>query len=194
MRISCYLIDLLRDESGVRSSVHGHIGVDGYADPEDDVAKGKTPTCDGFSAANGTYLWTSRGSVRILRLADSSSRRTTDRRAGIPVSVDSVINRALPLVTIGRYAGGPISGCAIHGWEYDVDTGSRHLQRTGKIQRLVVMNDVPAQTINLVDNFVVSGPTSSVPEPASITLLGVALASLGLIRRWVAYKRVSSHR
>ena len=75
-----------------------------------------------------------------------------------------------------------------------MDTGSRHLQRTGKIQRLVVMNDVPAQTINLVDNFVVSGPTSSVPEPASITLLGVALAGLGLIRRWVAYKRVSSHR
>ena len=99
-------------------------------------------------------------------------------------SLDAHVVGLVPLVTVGGTtvalsAGAPFT---VGSTAWTPQTGIFTASATSLL--LKIMNPQAGQNVTFVDNIAVNGPTSSVPEPATTGLVGIALAGLGVLRRY----------
>jgi hypothetical protein len=142
------------------------------------VAWGRTTTCDGFAASQGSYF------------VDLSGFGTVAGPASLDQMLQNLIAGETYIVGIDYLGAAPelrINGLAISssaggtsGW-----TGlSASFVATGS-QALLSLQNISGSGVVFVDNVTVAGREAggSVPEPGALSLAAVALAALALGRR-----------
>jgi hypothetical protein len=148
-----------------------------------EIVWAKTPTGDGQSAADGTFF------VDLTGFGSDSPNGAIEQTLlnliigqQYAFSMDVDVVRSLPLVSVG---GVPVTLAAgvpftIGSNTWTPETGTFTAGATNPL--LKIMNQQTGQQIDFIDNISVTGPTSStVPEPSSLALFSIAVASLCLV-------------
>ena len=150
-----------------------------------EIAWAKSPTDDGFSASDGTFF------VDLTGFGSDSSNGAIEQTLQNLIigqqytfSLDVHVVGSVPLVTVGgasiSLSAGTLFTVGTTTWT--PQTGTFIAGSTNPV--LKIMNPVAGQSVTFVDNILVDGPTSAVPEPATTGLVGMALVGLGIFRRY----------
>ena len=146
----------------------------------------KSLTADGHNAANGTFF------VDLTGFGAASPNGAIQQLLtglvpgqSYSYSMDVEIVGLPPEVTVGG------AGVALTPGGLVVVVGDVWTQETGSFiagspdELLMIANPLAGEEVEFIDNISVNGPsgTSSVPEPASMLLLGTGLIGMGA-RRW----------
>jgi hypothetical protein len=146
----------------------------------------QSPTCDLYNAADGQYF------VDLSGFGNQSPNGAIQQTLSViggatySVSLDlATFNTNVTNVTVGSQSItlSPGSPFTVGTTSWTPWTGSFVGDPLDLNPILTVMNASPDQQIDFVDNIDVTGPSTSVPEPITVSLIGAGLAGAVAMRR-----------
>ena len=145
----------------------------------------QSPTCDGFTAADGTFFVDLSGFG--FQSPDGALSQSLSTVGGVTYtfSMDIGPNNGTVSASVSGKALTLTAGAAfsVNGTRWTPETGTFVGDPLNTTPLLTIKDASPGSTIDFVDNISITGAQAPTPEPATLSLYAMGLAGLAVRRR-----------